>query len=232
VKSKVTLSVVALVVLAVASQTYAAFVNGVAGLPLPNDPLTESDIPEPAQLAAMVIDFDDVTAPCGFRDTTALREQYSSFGVHFTGPGVNDGGAILNMCGNFSVDPRSGENFLAFNRDAEMEDGGIPTDPQTIEFDQLMRYVSIYAAGAGNEEAFTMDAYDALGSLIDTDAVVTQGWAELSVSSQPGIRRIVLTQTGDHAFVYDDLSFEPIPEPATLLILTFGALAIPRKTPR
>jgi len=230
VKSKVRVAVVAFVVLALASQTYAAIVDGVIGPPLTNGPSTGSVIAEPAQVA--VIDFDDVTAPCMFFETTALREQYSSFGVHFTGPAENDGGAIINMCGQFSVDARSGENFLAFNREAMMENGGIPTDSEAIEFDQLMTYVSIYAAGGRAEDAFTMDAYDALGNLIDTDTVATQGWAELSVSSQTGISRIVLTQTGDRSFLYDDLSFEAIPEPATLLILGFGALALRRKPTR
>ena len=230
-KSKTRVSLIVLVVFAVASQTYAAIiVDGVGDLPLPNGPSAGPDIPQLTLLTA--IDFDDVAAPCVFADTTALREQYSSLGVHFTGPGVNDGGAILNMCGNFGLDARSGENFLAFNRDSEMEDGGIPKEPETIEFDQLMRYVSIYAAGGRNVDSFTMDAYDALDNLIDTDAVATQGWAELSVSSQAGISRIVLSQTGNNAFVYDDLSFEVIPEPATLLTLAFGGLALLRKRAR
>ena len=133
-KSKTKAFVVALIALAVASQSYAAIMNGVVTGPSTNGPSEESDSPQPAP--ATVIDFDDLTAPCSFRDTTALRERYAASGVHFTGPEQNDGGAILNMCGTFGVNARSGENFLAFNRySSGMLDGGMPADPETIEFD-------------------------------------------------------------------------------------------------
>lgn len=225
--SRIKALVVVLVVLAVASQSYAAIVNGVVTGPSPDSPSAESDGTQPAPVT--VIDFDDSTAPCLFIETTALREQYSASGVHFTGPGQNDGGAILNMCGGFNVNARSGENFLAFNRDSKMLGGGIPADPETIEFDVLVTYVSIYAAGGFTEDTFKMDAYDILGTLVDSDTVTTQGWAGLTVSSPGGIRSIVLTQTGGNAFIYDDLSFEPIPEPATFLLITLGGIALRKK---
>lgn len=228
--AKLKASVAVIVVLAAVSMTQAAIVGGVIVTPVSDGQTTESSPLPTAQTS--VIDFDDVSAPCVFAETTALREQYSALGVHFAGPGQLDGGAILNMCGGFGVNARNGENFLAFNRSAVMSDGGIPLDPQTIEFDLLMEYVSIYAAGGVSQDTFTMDAYDALGNLIDTDQVVTIGWAELSVSSQEGIRSVVLTQTGHEYFVYDDLSFQPIPEPATLLILTVGGLGLLRKRKR
>jgi hypothetical protein len=226
VKSRIKVTVVILVALAAASQSYAEIVNGVVIGPSTDGPSAESGGPQPAPVT--VIDFDDLTAPCVFRDTTALRERYSASGVHFSGPG-QDGGAILDMCGGFNVDARSGRNFLAFNRESAMSDGGLPADPEIIEFDLLMAYVSVYAAGGYNEDTFRMDAYDELGGLIDTATVTTQTWAELSVSSPAGISRIVLTQTGDEAFVYDDLSFQPIPEPTTLLLLAFGGIALYKK---
>ncbi|MHC4743633.1 MAG: hypothetical protein ACYS8Z_17090 [Planctomycetota bacterium] len=189
--AKLKTSVIAIVVLAAASVTQAAIVGGVLITPESDGQTTESSPLPTAQTS--IINFDDVSAPCVFAETTALREQYAHLGVHFSGPGQLDGGAILNMCGGFGVNARSGENFLAFNRGAGMSDEGTPSDPETIEFDVLMENVSIYAAGGVSQDTFTMDAYDALGNLIDTDQVVTIGWAELSVSSQAGIRSVVLT---------------------------------------
>src|SRR5215211_3584187 len=59
-----------------------------------------------------LIDFDDVTAPCRFDHTTALRNYH---GVRFTGASPDNGGAILDECANFGVTGYSPPNFLAFN---------------------------------------------------------------------------------------------------------------------
>ena len=86
---------------------------------------------------AVLINFDTdasgnaLSAPCFFGATTRLTELYAPLGVHFSGPGGNDGGAILNECSNFGVNALSSPNFLAFNRSAPMSDGGIPQDPET-----------------------------------------------------------------------------------------------------
>jgi len=174
-----------------------------------------------------VINFDDVTAPCSFAETTHLSEQYAPLGVHFHGPGGNDGGAILNQCGNFGVPAASGVNFLAFNRDVLWPNGGVPKDPETILFDYLMTDVSIYAAGGFNPGTFTMRAYNSANTLVDSDTITTTNWGPLSVSWAAGIKYVILQEIGgDNAFVYDNLSFTPIPEPTTLLLLSLGAAVL------
>jgi len=101
---------------------------------------------------AVIINFDTdafgnpIIARCGFSQTTALRDLYSSLGVTFAGAAPNDGGAILDECGSFGVPALSGDNFLAFNRNAQMQDGGIPTDPQIIIFDPAASVVSIWVS--------------------------------------------------------------------------------------
>ena len=180
----------------------------------------------PAQ-AASTIDFDDAVAPYLFMNAVALTEAYAGLGVHFVGPGGKDGGAIIDQDGNFSVDARSGRNFLAFNRNSQMSDGGVPQDPETILFDSLMGEVSIYAAGGVRADTFTMEAYDAADVLVDTDTITTQDWGLLSVSSAGGIRKVVLAQTADDdAFVYDDLSFTSlspvVPAPGAIVLGMLG----------
>jgi len=104
----------------------------------------------------------------------------------------------------------SGDNFLAFNRNAQMQDGGIPTDPQIIIFDPAASVVSIWVAGGTQNGSFLMEAFDVNDMLLDSDGVITQGYSQLSVSAQ-GIKRVVLTETGLQQFefwVFDNLQFE------------------------
>ena len=166
--------------------------------------------------AGVIITFDldafgnVITAPCNFFQTTALRDLYAPLGVTFAGSGPNDGGAILDQCGNFGVPAFNGTNFLAFNRNAEMQDGGIATDPQIIIFDPAASVVSIWVAGGNQNGSFLMEAFDVNDMLVDSDSVVTQGYSQLSVSAQ-AIKRVVLTETSldtDEYWVFDHLQFE------------------------
>ncbi|MCX5638538.1 MAG: PEP-CTERM sorting domain-containing protein [Planctomycetota bacterium] len=218
-----TLLLAALIILVMAGPHVLAVpvVNGVAQSGTGKEGSDPSLDPLPG---TTIINFDDVTAPCIFADTTPLSEQYDSLGVHFHGPGGNDGGAILNQCSNFGISAASGANFLAFNRDVLWPNGGAANDPETILFDYLMTDVSIYAAGGYGPDTFTMRAYDAADVLVDTDTITTTAWGPLSVSWADGIKYIILQEAaGDGAFVYDNLSFTPVPEPVTLLLLGLGA---------
>ena len=64
------------------------------------------------------VDFE-LAGPCAFNQTVALSNQYAGLGVIFAGPSGNDGGAVLDQCGNFGINARSGTNFLAFNQSFE-----------------------------------------------------------------------------------------------------------------
>jgi hypothetical protein len=209
--------------------------------------------------ADIVINFDTdasgnpLAAPPDFNHTTALTTLYAPLGVTFSGPGGNDGGAILNVgvaggpppdesggsgtgpVPDFGVWAHSGSNALAFNRDATLaseaeHNGGVPTDPETITFATPWDKVSIFASGGFVSSSFTMNGYDAGGTLVATDSVTTRHWAQLTVSSASDpIASVQLVETslaGDvgNAFLYDDLHmFSPVPEPSTLALMGLGS---------
>ena len=177
-----------------------------------------------------------INAPIFFSQANHLTDLYAPLGVHFSGPGGNDGGAILDQGSNFGVPALSGPNFLAFNRlsEAVMADGGHPIDPETIRFDAPQQFVSIFAAPGVFDEAegvsgtFRMDAFDSHGTLVGTSTLTSLGaYVQLGVFSGSGISSVRLTETsGDILFVYDNLSFNTIPEPASMTSLGIGTLML------
>jgi hypothetical protein len=201
----------------------------------PQTPATGGDSPaSPAAPLATMITFDEFDAPCGFIEIARLDEEYAHLGVHFAGPALKDGGGVLDQCGNFGVDAYSGAQFLAFNRNADFSDGGTPRDPQTITFDTPMAAVSIYAASGFEDsgEDFILAAYAADKTLLVADGVSTPAgqWGMLSVTSTTGIDYIMLEAPDNEIFfVFDDLSFTPVPEPATMSLLLIGAATVLRR---
>lgn len=194
-------------------------------------------------IATVVINFDTdafgnpFAAPDESIETTRLEEFYAPLGVHFWGPdGPNgrDGGAIFDQDSNFGINPRSGRNFLGFNRlpFVTFMDGGKPRDPETITFDTLATHVSIFA-GAGIVLTFFMQGFDANGVLVASDTLTTQQWGELEVASPSGIKSVQLSCLDPDFvalyFVYDDLSVDFVPEPSAtslLICVAAGALAL------
>ena len=180
----------------------------------------------------VTINFDDFQAPCVFASTTALRNRYQSLGVTFTGPGINDGGGILDECGNFGVSGYSRPNFLAYNPGARFSNGGIPRDPQTMHFDPPVSSVSFYVFGhyGGTVNAY---AYDANNQLVDSDSanLVSNG-AQISLSGT-GIVRVVYSTNPNKIYVMDNLSFtqfQPSPTPTYTPTLTFTPTISPTPT--
>jgi len=163
--------------------------------------------------ADVVINFDTdafgnpITVPCAFAETTALRDLYAPLGVTFAGPAPNDGGAHIDTCGNFNFSPLSGDNFLVFNPNATLQDGGTPTGPQTLIFCPAASAVSIWAVGGSG--SFFMQAFDVNDVQLTSDfAANVLGYSHLSVSA-PGIKRVVLDAQFDPqiSWAYDDLEF-------------------------
>ena len=155
------------------------------------------------------VDFE-LAGPCFFNQTVPLSNRYAGLGVIFVGPSDFDGGAVLDQCGGFGINARSGTNFLAFNHSANMSNGGVPTDPESVFLASPATSVSIYASGGVFNGVFQMDAYDTVGNLVDSTSLPTAPavWTQLSVSAAC-ISTVVLTETsGIKYFVYDDLCID------------------------
>jgi photosystem II stability/assembly factor-like uncharacterized protein len=149
------------------------------------------------------INFDDLTAPCSFSETTALTNEYSSLGVVFSGPDGNDGGAILNECSTSFPDAQSSPNFLAFDIRETLNNGGTAQGPETLTFNPPTSYAKIDTAWQGGT---TMEAYDASDNLIDSDTVIPGGSFRTITVSGAGISKVVISFI-HNTLLLDDLAF-------------------------
>jgi hypothetical protein len=192
------------VVLMCAGGGVAQVVDGVQAGAAPGRPATEG-------FRASVpgnIDFDDSAAPCNFASTVALTTEYSALGVVFSGPGGLDGGAIVDECGNFNATGYSPPNFLAFNVNSTLSNGGIPRGPETLTFSQIVDTVAING-GHGSSGNITLECFDAAGAPVGSQVVAgTVALQPLSVTATGQIATCQLSFSGTVA-VFDDLTYDP-----------------------
>ena len=170
------------------------------------------------------IDFEKGGPPL-FAGTTALTNAYAGLGVTFSGPGGNDGGAILDQSSGFGVNAHSGTDFLAFNTDSMLSDGGVPRGPETILFGAPVSNVGLWVGGEPSGSTYTLEAFDASNNSLGSAIVMPSSgqWSQLSIDTT-NISRLVLSFDRSYAVV-DDLTWNGnesgVPEPSTLAL--FGA---------
>jgi uncharacterized repeat protein (TIGR01451 family) len=159
-------------------------------------------------LGSTLINFDDLAAPCFFGSTVRLTNRYSSLGVTFAGPAGNNGGAILDQCGSFSVSGFSSPNFLAFNSAATLTNSGVPCGPETLSFNPPVSRVSMLV-GSSSYAGYTLtvQAFNASNVLASSTNVILSSIMSPAVVSGAGITRVVVSTTAT-VFVIDDLSFD------------------------
>lgn len=129
----------------------------------------------------------------------------------FSGLNPLDGGAILDQEGNFGVSGYSAPNFLAFNCEAQLSDGGIPRAPERLTFSSLVSYVEINV-GSGDfgsvGDDLTIEAFNDDDQLVAANSVVLQPNLVPLTLAGVGIRYVVIGQVEPCVWVADDLSFE------------------------
>jgi hypothetical protein len=137
-----------------------------------------------------VTNFDDVTAPCDFVDTTALRGTEQS--AYFQAPGT-DGGGILNECSDFGgIDAHSPPNFLAFNNATTYTSGGVPRTPELILVGPNRSSVSLWVSGGGTPGyPLAVAALSPGGVQGIVTTVTTSQWVQLTIAGT-GISAIAL----------------------------------------
>ncbi len=161
----------------------------------------------------ILVDFEQLsTAPCTFNVTGPLRDEFAALGVHFRGPTPSDGGAVLDQCGNFLVNPHSGVKFLAFSAfTPPWSNGGQPIDPERISFDQRVINVDIWVASSDGQATFRIDAFDGTTQVGSNSVSTAAAWTLLSISVASGFTHVVL-DSNVSVFLYDDLRFTLQPD--------------------
>jgi hypothetical protein len=154
-------------------------------------------------------DFDTVNAPCFFSQTTALRNELRKLGIKFKGNTTLNGGAILNECGNFGVTGQSSPNFLAFNCNALLSDGGTPKLPETIIFSSPYPQNVNLKIGSSSDagDVVKLTAKDSLGNTVDTANVTLSSGLQSVTLSASEIKKIKLTGKAACVAVVDDIYF-------------------------
>ena len=149
-------------------------------------------------------DFDNVSAPCSFSSTTPLigLEQFAGFKAP-----APDGGAILNVCAGFGVNPHSPPNFLAFNDITGFyEPSGVPKTPELIYIAKTTTNVSLWISGGDNPSyPYAVVAYGSAGVLGVVPAHTTEEWIQISLNA-PGIIAIGLVGNPGYLLVDDILA--------------------------
>lgn len=174
---------------------------------------------------ATTITFDEFgTQPSTFDAASPVNDRYLAQGVRFRGPNNSTeiGGMMLNDS-TFTVHAHSGNNFMALTT---------TMGPETLTFTNLQSHVSIYAAsvvtGGGH---FLLTAFDTGGTQIGSDSLVINRdtWGQMTVDA-PGIKKVVISESSAaFTYVYDDLNFSSVPEPATLGLFVLAIPALLRR---
>lgn len=166
--------------------------------------IEQTDPPPPG---AVLINFDDSSAPCTFAEAIALTGEYEDQGVLFSGPSEKNGGATLDECSGLSVSGYSSPNFLAFNPQATLFDGGIPTGPERITFTAGADYVQIDAGSVGSN-FIVMTAYDAQDNYLGSDFLIIEPEMKTMSIDARGISYVIIDTPADN-HVLDNLAYMP-----------------------
>jgi hypothetical protein len=167
--------------------------------------------PAAAPAASRTINFDDFDAETLFVNSDGpLRDRYASFGLHFTGPAANDGGAVLDVS-SFAVTGESAPNALAFNTGVTYtatQGGGVARGPETIRFDAPIHEASI-RAGQSAGGTVRLTAFDG-ATPVSTNFQTAQAALQTLDVAAARITSLRIEFSGT-ASVWDDLTWSTSP---------------------
>jgi hypothetical protein len=172
----------------------------------------------------VVLTFDDIPARAYSNDISdVITEQYTHLGVHFNTDGRHGGivrfGLSQGDPGDWSLEGSNGPQFLGHN---------VYGRTGLIEFDAPISNLRI-DAGHGHDALtdLTLDAYGAEGQLLERVVIefaLPDVWVPVMFWATD-VTRVEYYSPND--FALDNIRF--VPEPATLLLLGLGALALGRR---
>jgi hypothetical protein len=158
------------------------------------------------------------------------------------GSGVKlTGGARGDSSGTQIVDFSPPSGFFGFNTAAHIPAGTAflghanPGSDSTtaLTFDEPMTRVGAYLTSSNlvTGETFVLTAYDSFGSFLESatiDPVPTAQWRTnfLGIQNPAGISKITIVSiNGGGALMLDDLTFEVVPEPSSLVLIGIVLIA-------
>jgi hypothetical protein len=168
--------------------------------------------------------------------SSVLTNDFMSQGVTFGKPGVSAGVAVIRWFQH----PLSGDTVAgldASGRIPESEKGGVAVGDIYFSFVQPGSSTAGYTNSlsftigdtGGDKDRFEIRSYDLTDGLIQTLNISNYSRFLVSINL-PQIHRVEIDFLGDFGYSMDDLTFNtPIPEPATLLLLGLGGMALLRK---
>ena len=158
------------------------------------------------------IDFDDVS-PCGAMDTNPLRKTYKDYKVTFKGPSDSDGGIIVDECSNFSVSGYSPPNFLGFNCNAEMENGGLARGPETVIFSTTVRTVCLkIGSNSSAGQQIKIQAKNVDGRTVaEQTATLASAMQSVCLAPSKVIKKVIIGEPDNTPciFIVDDITYSP-----------------------
>ena len=174
------------------------------------------------------------SAPMLANQTTALREEYASLGVHFRGGGgPNSGGSIFNEGPFYPIEAYSGDNVLGFSEYAQYSDGGYIRSTQVLEFDYNVSYFSMMVAGRIQSAIFEIKLFNKKGDYLADKVVEAIDWTFVEFRLD-NIQTIIIQESSPRTvFEIDDIYFEPwvdpsiyVPEPSSMVLGMSGAALV------
>lgn len=150
------------------------------------------------------VTFDNVNAPCSFQETEALRGVQE--GIIFYAL-ESDGGDILHECAGFGLEAASEPNFLAYNREAEYQDGGIPWLPQAmiLPVDSPMVSMKISSGKSPGQQIAIIGLGQEKVQAVK-EVSTSSAWETYSLQGAGKIRAIILFGFPD-MLVVDDIEY-------------------------